>query len=60
MARKTGRDPFGLVLGLLMLVAISMYTTYKYKEAYRAVDCQGITCREGEFCQENTCKRIFP
>lgn len=58
MARRTSRDPFGLVLGLLMLVAISTYMTYKYTEAYRTVDCQGITCDEGQFCQQNKCRSI--
>jgi len=24
-------------------------------EGFRTVDCQGKTCGEGEFCQDNTC-----
>lgn len=58
MASRTPKSPFGLVLGLLILVAISTFMTYKYTEAYRSVDCQGITCREGQFCQENKCRNI--
>jgi hypothetical protein len=58
MARRISRDPFALVLVLLLLVAISTYMTFKYSEAYRTVDCQGITCDEGQFCQQNKCRSI--
>jgi hypothetical protein len=26
----------------------------------RRGDCKGITCQEGEFCQENTCRPVMP
>ena len=58
MARKPTKDPFGLVLGLLVLGAIVAYMSYKYSEAYRNVDCLGITCPEGQFCQENKCRNL--
>ena len=25
----------------------------------RKVDCKGITCQEGEFCQQNTCRSVM-
>lgn len=58
MARRTSRDPFGLVLGLLILGAIAAYMSYKYVEAFRAVDCLGVTCPEGQFCQQNKCRSL--
>jgi hypothetical protein len=58
MARRVARDPFGLVFGLLVLGAIVAFTSYKYVEAFRAVDCLGITCPEGQFCQENKCRSL--
>jgi hypothetical protein len=58
MARRTSSDPFGLVLILLVLGGIGAYMSYKYVEAFRAVDCLGVTCPEGQFCQENKCRNI--
>ena len=58
MARRTSRDPFGLVLGLLILSAIVAYMSYKYVEAFRSVDCLGVTCAEGQFCQQNKCRSL--
>jgi len=26
----------------------------------RRGDCKGVTCQEGEFCQENTCRSVMP
>jgi hypothetical protein len=26
----------------------------------RRGDCRGVTCQEGEFCQENTCRPVMP
>lgn len=26
----------------------------------RRGDCKGITCQEGEFCQQNTCRAVMP
>lgn len=28
------------------------------KEGFRNVDCKGVTCAEGEFCQESVCRPI--
>jgi len=58
MARKTSTNPFGLVFILLLLGAISAYMSYKYTEEFRAIDCLGVTCGEGQFCQQNKCRNI--
>jgi hypothetical protein len=34
--------------------------SYFMYESYRNVDCVGVTCKEGEFCQDNTCHAITP
>ena len=57
MARKAS-NPFGLVLALLVLGAIAAFMSYQYYEAYRNVDCLGVTCPEGQFCQQNRCRNI--
>jgi hypothetical protein len=30
------------------------------KEGFRNVDCKGMICKEGEFCQENVCRPVMP
>jgi len=57
MARKT---PFSLVITLLIVFAILAYVAYSTYEGYRNVDCAGISCAEGQFCQSNTCHPIYP
>jgi hypothetical protein len=59
MARSQ-KDPFGLVLILLIVIAFSTYVAYSMTESFRSADCKGVTCPEGEFCQQNTCKAIYP
>ena len=58
MARSSSKNPFGLVFILLLLGAISAYMTYKYTEEFREIDCLGVTCPEGQFCQKNKCRNI--
>jgi hypothetical protein len=29
-----------------------------FPEGFRDIDCKGITCREGEFCQDNVCHSV--
>lgn len=59
MARSQ-KDPMGIVLILLILIAFFSYIAYIAYEGYRSLDCKGITCPEGEFCQQSTCKPIYP
>ena len=59
MAKGT-KNPMILVLILLIISSIFAYFVYRSYEGYRDIDCQGITCKEGEFCQQNTCKPLYP
>ena len=29
-------------------------------EGFRNLDCKGVLCNEGEFCQENKCQSVMP
>ena len=56
MARST-KTPIVLIVVLLVVLAALSYYMF---ESYRNVDCAGINCNEGEFCQDNTCHPIYP
>jgi hypothetical protein len=59
MARKS--TPFLLVLVLLLVIAYASYAVYYKMEGFQSYRCDyGITCPEGQFCQENVCKPIYP
>jgi hypothetical protein len=45
-----GRDPMGFATG------ISAVVNYMPGAYGRKVDCLGVICGEGEFCEDNTCK----
>ncbi len=54
----------GLVVFLVLVVAFlptirSMFAPM-FPEGFRDLDCKGVTCKEGEFCQENVCHPIYP
>jgi hypothetical protein len=59
MARIT-KSPAVLVLVLLVLSAVAAYYVYNSYEGFRSLDCKGVTCAEGQFCQSNTCHPIYP
>ena len=56
--------------GLVILAAVWLLSDPSYAfrsafapsfpEGFRNVDCKGVTCPEGEFCQENVCRPIAP
>lgn len=54
------KSPALLVLVLLVITAAAAYYVYNYSEGFRSVDCKGVTCAEGEFCQSNTCHPNYP
>ena len=64
VSRKAGYGLFAL-LAILVIVATVLpflrksYAPY-FPEGFRDVDCKGVTCKEGEFCQENVCRPIYP
>ncbi len=54
----------GLVVFLVLVVALlpmvrSMFAPV-FPEGFRDLDCKGVTCKEGEFCQENVCRPVMP
>jgi hypothetical protein len=64
---KSPKHAYGLVaLFAVLLVAVSVIPwlrkTYSrsFPEAFRDLDCKGVTCNEGEFCQENVCRPVSP
>jgi len=59
MARSS-KTPIILVLLLLIVIAYVTYTFYMSYEGFRNIDCAGVNCKEGEFCEENTCKPLSP
>jgi len=54
----------GLTIVLVCVVAFLPYIRAKFAplfpEGFRDLDCKGVNCNEGEFCQENVCKPISP
>jgi hypothetical protein len=47
-----------LVLAVAFLPMIRRTFARSFPEGFRTLDCQGVTCKEGEFCQENVCRPI--
>jgi hypothetical protein len=61
------RGSFGLIGLFVFLVAIVAFLPWLrntfaplFPEGFRDVDCKGVNCEEGEFCQENRCTPIAP
>jgi hypothetical protein len=54
------------IIGLLVAVALlpilkasaPEYFPSAYFEGFRELDCQGMTCGEGQFCKENKCNNV--
>lgn len=59
MARSS-KTPIILILFLLIVIAYVSYTFYMSSDGFRNIDCAGINCKEGEFCENNTCKALSP
>ena len=64
---KSPRGAYGLIaLFAVLLIVVAalpwLRKTYarSFPEGFRDLDCKGITCNEGEFCQENVCRAISP
>jgi hypothetical protein len=64
MASKGAYSLFGLLLVLVLVVAflpkLRLVFAPMFPEGFRDVDCKGVTCNEGEFCQENVCRPVMP
>ena len=59
MARSV-KNPGMLVFVLLAVFAVIAFAAYSSIEGFRTTDCLGITCAEGQFCQQNKCSAISP
>ena len=60
---KSPRGAYGLValfatliLAVAALPLIRKHFARSFPEGFRDLDCKGVTCNEGEFCQENVCR----
>lgn len=64
MARGKSILPFALLgsfLAILLLIAaVRMLFPGVLRDGFRDVSCIGVSCAEGEFCQNNACKKINP
>jgi len=47
-----------VVLALVALPYLRDMFAPEFPEAFRDLDCQGVTCAEGEFCQDNACHSV--
>jgi|LauGreDrversion4_2_1035121.scaffolds.fasta_scaffold00183_41 hypothetical protein len=45
----------GLLLAVAVLPLLKAAVPEIFPEGFRNVDCQGVTCPEGQFCQSNQC-----
>jgi hypothetical protein len=49
-----------LVAVLVFLPAIRNAFSEVFPEGFRNLDCKGVVCNEGEFCQDNVCHPVAP
>lgn len=71
MKVRGGYSLAGLVLVLLLAVSLLPWLRRKLSRSFpegfqsltgvdsRRGDCKGVTCQEGEFCQENVCRSVM-
>jgi hypothetical protein len=64
---KSPKHAYGLVaLFAVLILAVSVLPYLRkvyarsFPEGFRDLDCKGVTCQEGQFCQENVCRAISP
>jgi hypothetical protein len=61
---KASMGIIGLIVLAVLLIAFlptirNMFAPV-FPEGFRDLDCKGVNCQEGEFCQENVCRKIYP
>jgi hypothetical protein len=49
---------FLIVFFLAFLPAIRDAFAPVFPEGFQELDCKGVTCKEGEFCQDNVCHSV--
>ena len=47
-------------VAVLLLIALVKYMLPGTIDGFRDVSCYGVACAEGEFCQDNVCRKINP
>ena len=47
-----------LVLVVTLLPVIRNAFAPLFPEGFRSLDCKGVVCEEGQFCQENVCRPV--
>jgi hypothetical protein len=47
-----------LIVAVAFLPTIRSFFARSFPEGFRNLDCKDVTCKEGEFCQENRCHPI--
>jgi len=72
MKVRGGYGIVGLVIVLLLAVSVLPMIRRTFARSFpegfqtltgvdtRKGDCKGVNCQEGEFCQENVCRPIYP
>lgn len=63
MARTKRYGLVGLVVvfvGVVTLLYILKAVFPQYYDGFRDVNCYGVKCEEGQFCQDNVCRNINP
>ena len=63
MASKRNMNVAGMLLILVVLTLVFMPYLRSvfapvFPEGFRTLDCKGVTCKEGEFCMDNTCHSV--
>ncbi len=63
MSKKGGSNAVGALLLIVVLVLVGLpylrnMFAPAFPEGFRNVDCRGVTCDEGEFCQNNVCHSV--
>jgi hypothetical protein len=48
----------GLLVAVALLPLLKASAPEYFPEGFRDLDCQGLTCGEGEFCQGNKCNKV--
>ena len=62
-----GKRSMGIVaLVVFLVVVVAFLPTLRnmfapvFPEGFRDVDCKGVNCPEGQFCQDNVCHKKGP
>lgn len=66
MSKRVGYSVVGLAVVLVLVLTVvpllKSYFPYYFPEGFtssRQPDCVGVTCPEGQFCQQNKCHPVY-